>query len=69
MCRPPVDLFHFSRDAAHLNCLAHLERALHQEHEAGEQVAQRFLQRESDNERRDAEGRDGAPDLPPQTKE
>ena len=57
--------FTYPRHVAHLDRLAHLERALHQEHEAGEQVAQGFLQREADDDRCDAEGREGALDLPP----
>ena len=51
-------------DAAHFDGLADLERPLHQEHEAGEEVAERFLQRQADDDRRDAEGRERALDLP-----
>ena len=62
--RPPVDLFHLSRHAANFDRLADLERTLHQEHEARKEVAQRLLQRQPDDDRRDAEGREGALDLP-----
>ena len=56
MRRAPVDLSHLSRHAANLDRLAHFERTLHQEHQAREQVAQRLLQRQADNDRRHAEG-------------
>ncbi len=44
--RAPVHLAHPAGHLAHLDGVAHLEGSLHEEHQAGEQVAQGLLERE-----------------------
>ena len=64
MRRSPVHLAHPAGHLADLDRISDLERPLHQEHQPGEEVAQRLLQREAEDDGAHAQRRERALELP-----